>query len=83
MTKYVKFMKRLMSGRSDTDIAFDELCSLPQRLDFHMRVHGDHHIFTKYGIVEIINLQSVNSKPNRTRSNKSEICSERIDWMRT
>jgi hypothetical protein len=62
MTKYTKILKRVMSGWSDTDIAFDDLCSLLKRLDFQMRVHGDHHIFTRNGIEEIINLQPVNSK---------------------
>jgi hypothetical protein len=51
-----------MSGQSDTDIAFDELCTLLKRPGFQVRVRGDHHIFTKVGIVEIINLQPVEAK---------------------
>ena len=57
MTKHQKFLKRLMSGQADTGIAFDELCSLLQRLGFALRVRGDHHIFTRDGMIEIINLQ--------------------------
>ncbi|HEY5270648.1 MAG TPA: type II toxin-antitoxin system HicA family toxin [Anaerolineales bacterium] len=62
MTKYAKFLKRFLSGHSDTDIAFDDLCSLLKRLGFQERVHGDHHIFNKESIVEIINLQPDNAK---------------------
>jgi predicted RNA binding protein YcfA (HicA-like mRNA interferase family) len=62
MTKYEKFQKRLLSGQSETGIAFDDLCSLLKRLGFQERVHGDHHIFSKASISEIINLQPENTK---------------------
>jgi len=57
MSKYQKFLNRLMSGQADTGIVFSELCSLLQRLGFSLRVRGDHHIFTREDIAEIINLQ--------------------------
>lgn len=57
MTKHQKFLKRLMSGQADTGIAFSDLCLLLQRLGFRLRVRGDHHIFTREDIAEIINLQ--------------------------
>ena len=62
MSKHKKFLKRLMSGQSDTDIAFEDLCSLLRQYGFQVRMRGDHHIFTKDGIVEIINLQPVTTK---------------------
>ena len=62
MTKHEKFLNRLMSGQADSDIAFDDLCALLKRFGFQVRVHGDHHIFTKDGMVEIINLQPANAK---------------------
>ena len=62
MTKHERFLQRLMSGHSDTDISFDALCSLLKRLGFQVRVRGDHHIFTKDGIAEIINLQPRGAK---------------------
>ena len=46
-----------MSGQADIGIAFDELCSLLQRLGFALRVRGDHYIFTREEMIEIINLQ--------------------------
>ena len=62
MTKQAKFLKHLISGVSDADIAFDDLCALLKQFGFQVRVHGDHHIFTKAGIKEIINIQPVNAK---------------------
>lgn len=46
-----------MSAQADTGIAFDELCTLLQRLGFALRVRGGHYIFTREGMIEIINLQ--------------------------
>jgi hypothetical protein len=57
MTKYEKFLKRLLSRQSDTDIDFDDSYFLLNRLRFHERVSGDYHNFSKESIVEIINLQ--------------------------
>jgi hypothetical protein len=52
-----KILARVLSGRVDSNIAFVELCSLLRRLGFTERIKGDHHIFTRQGIAEIINLQ--------------------------
>jgi hypothetical protein len=55
--KLRKFYTRLMSGKADADISFSDLCLLLNKLEFSERIRGDHHIFTREGIVEIINLQ--------------------------
>ena len=39
------------------NIAFAELCGLLRNLGFDERVRGDHHIFSKAGVAEILNLQ--------------------------
>ena len=57
MGKLRKFYARLMTGKADTDISFNDLCLLLSKLEFSERIRGDHHIFTKEGLVEIINLQ--------------------------
>jgi hypothetical protein len=62
MSKHEKFLQRLMSGQAGTDIDFDDLYSLLIRHGFQVRKRGDHHIFTKEGVLEIINLQPVNGK---------------------
>ena len=50
-------LERILAGLSDRNIRFSGLRNLILSLDFDERVKGDHHIFTKAGVVEIINLQ--------------------------
>lgn len=50
-------LKKVLSGLSDKNIRFDDLKKLIMSFGFDCRVKGDHHIFAKEGIVEIINLQ--------------------------
>ncbi|MCP4268032.1 MAG: type II toxin-antitoxin system HicA family toxin [Candidatus Brocadiaceae bacterium] len=57
MGKYDKLLLKVLSGTSDSNIQFSELCQLLHKLDFKERIKGDHHIFTKRGIDEIINIQ--------------------------
>jgi hypothetical protein len=62
MGKYDKLRQKLLSGASDADIGFSELCQLLRRLGFNERIRGDHHIFIKNSVAEIINLQPKGSK---------------------
>ena len=62
MGKYEKLLQRILSGTSDNNIKFAELRQLLKRLNFSERIKGDHHIFTKDNIEEIINLQPKNNK---------------------
>lgn len=57
-----KTIEKLLRGDSDTNLRFDELCHLLQAKGFRMRISGSHHIFTKSGVIERINLQSEGSK---------------------
>ena len=57
MGKYKKLREKILSGSSDSNIEFHGLCRLLNRLDFNERIKGDHHIFTRDDIEEIINLQ--------------------------
>ena len=45
-----------MGGAADADISFSELCAFINRLGFEERISGSHHIFTKEGVEEILNL---------------------------
>jgi len=60
--KVDKFMRLIMGGVSDSNIPFSALCNLLNRLGFKERIRGDHHIFTRTDIEEIINLQPTGSK---------------------
>ncbi|MCL2637734.1 MAG: type II toxin-antitoxin system HicA family toxin [Oscillospiraceae bacterium] len=57
-----KFISKILSGTSDKNIQFDELCNLIASLGFNQRIKGSHHIFYKDGVEEIINIQSKNGK---------------------
>jgi hypothetical protein len=57
-----KTAEKLLRGDTDSNIRFEELCHLLTAKGFRMRVSGSHHIFTKSGIFERINLQDEGSK---------------------
>ena len=69
MNQYVELRQRILSGRSDANIRFDELRAFLLRLGFVERVRGSHHIFRKEGIRERLNLQRDGShaKPYQVR----------------
>ena len=62
MGKIDKLRERILSGTSDTNIDFKPLCGLLAKLNFEERVKGDHHIFTRDDVEEIINIQPMGSK---------------------
>ena len=62
MAKQDKVLDALLSGRSDANIAFSDLCGLLKRLGFAERVRGDHHIFTRDDVEEILNIQPKQAK---------------------
>ncbi len=84
MSRHKKFLKRILNGQADADIAFDELCSLLKRLSFEERVRGDHHIFSLDGIAEIINIQPIQSKakPYQVKQIRNLIRKYRLDEER-
>ncbi|MEY2857749.1 MAG: hypothetical protein RLZZ74_2061 [Cyanobacteriota bacterium] len=62
MGKYQKLLVKILNGTSDGNISFSELKQLLSRLNFTERIKGDHHIFTREDILEIINIQPLGSK---------------------
>ena len=57
MSKHEKILLKVLRGTSDANLAFDDLCQLLRDFGFDERVRGSHHIFTKEGVEEILNLQ--------------------------
>jgi len=55
--KYEDLVARILGGRSDASIPFEELCGLLRHLGFEERHRGSHHIFRRSGVEERINLQ--------------------------
>jgi hypothetical protein len=62
MGKHDSVLRQVLSGASDANVAFSDLRHLLFRLGFVERIHGDHHIFTKDEVEEIVNLQPKGSK---------------------
>ena len=67
MGRQEKVLLKVLRGTADANIAFGDLCMLLRHLSFDERVRGSHHIFTKDGVEEILNLQPKGGKPNRIR----------------
>ena len=68
MRRRSRLMRRILSGRSDANIRFRDLCALLRRLGFDEHIRGGHHTFRKPG-VERIGLQRIGSdaKPYQVR----------------
>jgi hypothetical protein len=57
MASLAKTMQAVLGGRSDTNIRFASLRALVKSLGFSERIKGDHFIYTRRGVIEIINIQ--------------------------
>jgi hypothetical protein len=57
-----KLLVRVLEGTSDRDISFAGVCQILHKLGFDERIRGSHHIFTKQGVQEILNLQPKDGK---------------------
>ena len=62
MSKHKKLLYQILIGHSDANISFKELCKLLEKLGFECRIKGDHFIFYRRDILEIINIQSMKAK---------------------
>ena len=69
MSKFDKLIVKLLSANSDKSFEFSELVKLLQQIGFQFRVKGSHHIFTKHGVDEIINIQPLDkyAKPYQVK----------------
>ncbi|MFH1605012.1 MAG: type II toxin-antitoxin system HicA family toxin [Pseudomonadota bacterium] len=54
--------RQCVAGTSDYNLKFADLRYVLEQLGFDERVKGDHFIFTKPDVTEIINLQPIGSK---------------------
>jgi HicA toxin of bacterial toxin-antitoxin, len=62
VAKHEKTLLHVLRGTSDANISFNDLCQLLRHLGFGERIRGSHHIFTKGGVGEILNLQPKDGK---------------------
>lgn len=62
MSQYEKLLLAILSGTRDKNFLFSDLRLVLERLDFQCRIKGDHFIYTKDGIEEIINIQPAGNR---------------------
>ena len=57
-----KLFMKILCGTQDKSIQFSELQKVLTLLGFDVRIKGDHFIYTRDGVEEIINIQPIGSK---------------------
>jgi len=80
MVAIEKILEKIVSGKSDTNVPFDDLRKILLRMGFVERTKGSHHIFRKDGVEEKINLQkdSSKAKPYQVKQARSIILKYRL-----
>ena len=61
MSRLRKILDALFSGSRDANIRFHDLQRILAALDFEEHIRGDHFIYSRDDVVEIINLQPIGS----------------------
>ena len=81
MEKHSKLKDKILSGNADNNIGFVDLCRLLIYLGFDRRIKGDHHIFTRDDLMEIINLQprANKAKPYQVKQVREIIVKYRLE----
>ena len=82
MGKGEKLAAKLLSGKSDKNFSFDDLCYVLERAGFHLRRgKGSHRIYYKEGVIEIINVQPRNgkAKPYQVKQVRDLLLKYKID----
>jgi len=62
MDRYFKLLERILLGGSDANIPFAQMCQLLKKFGFDERIRGSHHVFSRDGVEEIVNLQPKGSR---------------------
>ncbi len=81
MNKLEKLLIKILSGKTDANISFRDLCYVLHKLGFDERIKGEHHIFTKSKIEEILNLQPKlkNAKPYQVKQVRNVILKYKLE----
>ena len=61
-----KTLEKVIRGLSDSNIRFRDLRKTIKDLGFSERIKGDHHIFYREGVEEILNLQPLKDGKAKT-----------------
>ena len=66
-----KVLDKVLSGANDSNIRFHDLRKLLLEYGFYERIKGDHYIFTKDNVDEIVNLQPLKDGKAKIVSDKA------------
>lgn len=80
MTRSEKLLEQILRGNADANIPFSGMVNLLLSIGFVERVRGDHHIFSRPGVSEILNLQPKGNKckPYQVRQVRNVILTYRL-----
>jgi hypothetical protein len=75
-----KLLDQILRGGADANISFSGMVQLLKRLGFQERIKVDHHIFSRVGVAEILNLQphSGKCKPYQVKLVRNVIINYRL-----
>lgn len=81
MATLEKLIQLIMSGTQDSNIKFKDLQKILDTLGFQCRIKGDHFIYWKDGIDEIINIQpdGNKTKPYQVKQVRSLILKYKLE----
>lgn len=80
MGKTDKLIQKILQGRSDSSIGFDELRWLLKNFGFEERIRGSHHNYRRADVEERLNLQreGAKAKPYQVRQVRAVILRYRL-----
>ncbi|MGB7284512.1 MAG: type II toxin-antitoxin system HicA family toxin [Candidatus Acidiferrum sp.] len=80
MARVNKLLDQILRGGADANIPFFGMVQLLKRLGFQERIKGGHHIFSRDGVAEILNLQphSGKCKPYQVKQVRNVIINYRL-----
>ena len=75
MDRHERRLMRILRGTSDASIPLADLCQLLRQMGFVERIRGSHHIFSREGVDEILNLQPKgrHAKPYQVKQVRSVV----------
>jgi hypothetical protein len=84
MTNRDALLLKVLRGTSDANIPFNGICQLLRSMGFNERIRGSHHIFSKDGIEEILNLQpkGARAKPYQVKQVRRLILKYRLGGLK-
>lgn len=85
MTQKDKLIGKILSGTSDKNIDFNDLARLLDGFNFSCRIKGDHHIYYKEGVEEIINIQPLSNskaKPYQVKQIRLLVLKYKLNWIK-